>query len=194
MTDNIFFAVADASTGRILASGECPPDMLSAQAGAGQAVAQVDGSIDPNAWRVVGGELVALVPTPADFERLKSEKLARIDAGAESVRGLFVTLGSGQAMVYQAKALEADVVLASSDPDALDAIAIPHIASFAAVSGRTRLDVAQEIATLAAQWRMISGQIEALRLGAKEAVKAATTPEQIASAMPDWSPILALAP
>jgi len=129
--------------------------------------------------------MVRLTYAP-DLVALRAEAAARVDAEAEKVRGLFVTLGSGQAMVYQEKRVEAELVLgAEAEPAAQ---LIPHIAAEAAASGVSVREKAEEIMAVSRQWTQVSSVIEEIRLAAKAAIAAAKSPDAIAAAAEaDWS-------
>lgn len=117
--------------------------------------------------------------------------LAAIDAGAEQVRSLFITLGSGQAMVYQQKRVEAEWVIANA---AIDPAEVPHIAGEASLNGISNIEQAQIIMAMSEAWTDTSALIEQRRLAAKKAVSAAATFEAIEAAqLVDWSDIIALA-
>lgn len=122
-------------------------------------------------------------------ERVHAKK--HIDEDAELVRSLFITPGSGQALVYQQKRAEAELV--SSDPEINPAL-VPHIAREADLNGISLLDQAAIVLTMAHQWTEISSMIEERRLAAKAAIDAARTPAEIEAVIVDWSDIKALAP
>lgn len=120
---------------------------------------------------------------------LKAAAKVKIDAEAEAVRGQFITLGSGQAMVYMEKRLEAEDVCAN--PAMNDWAAVPHIGREAELSGISLLDQAAIILTMAEHWKGVSSMIEKIRLAAKNAVDAATNPAEIETAAAvDWSAII----
>ncbi|QIG69263.1 hypothetical protein EVB78_061 [Rhizobium phage RHph_N1_15] len=106
--------------------------------------------------------------------RVAAEK--EIDTVAEGVRGLFITPGSGQLMVYTQKEKEAELVTA--DPNVSQA-EIPHIVLEADMNGISLLDQAAIILTMAHQWRELSSGIEVARLAGKAQVRVAETPGEI---------------
>lgn len=127
----------------------------------------------------------------ADIGALEAELLARIDAEAEGVRGLFVTNTASQAGVYLVKEAEAKAFVADSG---LDEAETPNLTREAARTGQSRMQVAMAILAKAAEWREISAVIEDIRLGAKDAVRAAATaPAKRAAAVVDWSAVTDLA-
>jgi hypothetical protein len=99
-----------------------------------------------------------------DLTPLRTAAEQEIDATAEAVRGLFITSGSGQSMVYTQKEKEAELVTA--DPDVSPAI-VPHIVLEAQLNGLTLLDQAAIVLTMAHQWRELSSHIEVARLAGK---------------------------
>ena len=107
-----------------------------------------------------------------DLTALEFELLADIDQQAEQVRGLFITNTPSQPAVYLQKEAEAEAFMA--DQNIAPAL-IPNLVREAARTGETLFDVAVVILTQAQFWREKSAQIEDLRLGAKEQVRAATT-------------------
>jgi hypothetical protein len=120
-----------------------------------------------------------------DMTALKLAAAAKIDTSAEAARGLFVTLGSGQAMVYDQKAKEAEAFMAN---EAIALGEIPHLSGEAALNGIPVFDQAVIYLTMAQQWRTASSVIEAKRLAAKQAVTEAKSPAAIdAATLIDWS-------
>jgi hypothetical protein len=121
----------------------------------------------------------------------KEKRLAKkaIDEKAEEIRGLFLTPGSGQAMVYTEKLKEAEAYMANQS---ISLNEIAHIATEAASDGTTIFNKAVEVITLAYQWKIASSIIENIRLEAKKSVNNQTDYLVIRS-MPknvDWSPVL----
>lgn len=98
------------------------------------------------------------------LDQAKISATRMIDENAETIRGRYITLGSGQAMVYQQKQLEAETVSADLE---INPSLVPHIAYEAALNQITLLDQAAIVLTMAEQWKMVSAYIEAARLGAK---------------------------
>ena len=120
-----------------------------------------------------------------NLEPLRAAALARIDASAEATRGIFMTLGSGQAMVYDQKRDEAEIYVANPETSPGE---LPHLAAEAAQNGISMFDQAVIYLTMRQQWLTVSPMIENRRLTAKAAVAVATTPAQIeAAANIDWS-------
>jgi hypothetical protein len=110
-------------------------------------------------------------PTPlADF---KVQKKAEIDATVEQIRGRFITLGVGQAMVYQEKEREALAYLADNQ------VVGPHLQAEVGITGEDLFQVATIIVFMAAQWREISARIEGKRLEVKAAIDAAANHTEV---------------
>lgn len=104
------------------------------------------------------------------------EAWATIDAEAERVRGKFMTLGSGQAMVYDQKRREAETFMANQGVSPEE---IPHLTTESAMNGISIFDQAVIYLTMSEQWLTVSPMIENLRLAAKAAVGNATNPQEI---------------
>lgn len=120
--------------------------------------------------------------------KTRIDHAAAIDLQAEGIRGIFITLGSGQAMTYQQKLVEARLYV--EDNDVADDL-IPHIVAETEDEGITRLEKAQEIIQTAKAWTMISAEIDRRRLAAKRAVTAGTTLEEVDAALNvDWSGLI----
>ncbi|TDW20391.1 hypothetical protein EV128_12521 [Rhizobium azibense] len=109
---------------------------------------------------------------------VKSAAMADIDAQAEAVRGHFITLGAGQAMVYGQKEKEAEQVTANPE---INPAEVPHIAKEAAMAGISLLDQAAIVLSMAHNWTQLSAQIEEIRLGAKQKIGVARTPAEISA-------------
>lgn len=114
-----------------------------------------------------------------DLAPLKAAASAKVDTDAEAARGMFVTLGSGQAMTYIEKERQAQLVAAdpSISPDL-----VPMVAIDAERYGESLLDAAAVILTMAQYWRVVGPRIEDLRMTAKDMIEAATNPAEIDTA------------
>lgn len=123
-----------------------------------------------------------------EINRVRAELVSRIDSEAEMIRGRFITLGSGQSMVYAEKRREAEAYMADND---IDLDEIPHLAAEAAMNEIPIAEQAQIVLTMAEQWRAISAAIEMKRLGAKKAVAEAQTLTALAAITWDWSDVSA---
>lgn len=115
-------------------------------------------------FKVVAGALVA------ELEALKLDCVARIDEAAEIARSRFLTAGAGQALTYQRKEEEARAWTSGSDP-----AAFPFLASEAIATSVTVNELAAIVVLQADAWRVVGAAIEGLRMGAKKAVRDATT-------------------
>lgn len=180
------FSVYRPDTGEILRIIDLPDDCtqedIDLQAGEGEAIWPEP--LDDTKWQIVGGGKVARA---ADLVELERRLLARIDRAAETVRGYFITNTESQAAVYMAK--EAEALALQANP-ALAEGATPHLSLEAARLGSSRAECGAVILAKAAEWRAASAAIEALRLGAKDAVRAAATEAaKRAAADIDWSPV-----
>ena len=118
---------------------------------------------------------------PAPFETIeqaKEDALKIIDLQAESIRELYITPGSGQALAYQAKEEEAKLYL-SDDPATRDEGGYPHLSAETGITAPSMEEVAQKIVALANQWRIVSARIEGERARMKSAIKNAATKEAV---------------
>lgn len=123
--------------------------------------------------------------TSPSLVALRAAAKAEVDLSAEAYRLTFITAGSGQAMAYQEKLLEAKAFLA--DPS-LTAAECPHLYAEVGITGETAEAVAQVVVGMHAAWQFVSAAIEHKRLAAKAAIDAAETPEAISAAADvDWS-------
>ena len=116
-----------------------------------------------------------------DLAPLKAEALRRIDAAAEQARAAWITPGSGQALVYQAKAAEAGRYLAASPPPA-DLSSYPLLAAEVGLTAPNALALAQVWQRMDGDWTAAAARIERARLEAKRAMDEARTPDEIARA------------
>ncbi len=118
------------------------------------------------------------------LSELKTELQNKVDADAEKVRLQYITAGSGQALVYELKEREAKALKAGGEIG-------PHLAAESRLRGLTVDQIADLILATAAGWRMISAEIDALRLATKDAI--AIAPDHLsarAAATIDWRPLL----
>lgn len=126
-----------------------------------------------------------VTPSLAD---VKAEALQVIDAQAETARLKYITSGSGQAMIYDAKQVEAREILfdpaATAAADAMDSATLkatyPMIWASIPANGATPSAVASEVQAQALAWASKGAEIEKARLDAKAAVSLAVTYEQVA--------------
>lgn len=122
-----------------------------------------------------------------EINRVRADLVSRIDSEAEMIRGRFITLGSGQSIVYAEKRREAEAYMADND---IDLDEIPHLAAEAAMNEIPIAEQAQIVLTMAEQWRAISAAIEFKRLGAKKAVAEVQTLTALAAITWDWNDIV----
>ncbi|EJL57978.1 hypothetical protein PMI09_00683 [Rhizobium sp. CF122] len=120
--------------------------------------------------------VIPAFPEP-DLSAIKASLKASVDAAAESERLKYITGGSGQAMTYQQKAEEAKrytaVVEAGGTPP--EPAGFPLLSAEVGITAPTLGDVAAVVNGAFLQWQIIGGAIEAVRLGTKAAIDAATT-------------------
>lgn len=160
-----------------------------------QYAAAMDGILSGLAVSIVGGfkliEPPAVEePNPEDdlvLDQWKMMLSARIDEDAERARLRYITGGSGQAMTYQQKAQEAAEVLSLVGSGEIDASLFPLLSAEVGITAPTLVEVAQVVDYAYQTWRVVGAQIEALRLGGKAAVSAASTiPAAKAAAQIQW--------
>jgi hypothetical protein len=112
-----------------------------------------------------------------DIPGLRAAMRSAIDADAERCRLRYLTPGMGQSMVYQQKAAEADALLAAGgDPDPA---AYPILAASLGIEADTITDIAHLVIGTRMAWTVIAAQIEAVRLGAKQALDQADDPLEL---------------
>lgn len=191
----VHYLIYNPANGKVKQGGGCAADMVGEQLAGwdGHEIIVTTREYDPDTVRVVDGEVLPY-EAPVDLPQAKLHAAQTIDQRAEDIRGKFITLGAGQAMVYQQKMAEAELVLAADDPEGVSASIIPHVSQEASRTGQSQFDTALTIFSLAETWKQVSAHIECLRLAAKEAVNAAQSkPEIDEAATVDWSPILVYA-
>jgi hypothetical protein len=111
-----------------------------------------------------------------DAARTKAK--ADIDAAAGEARARHITVTPGQAETYFAKAAEARAYLDAGSP--VDLEAWPWIAADAAAFGVSGATAANSILANRDAWTQLGAHIEEVRLRAKAAVNAASSPMECA--------------
>jgi hypothetical protein len=123
-----------------------------------------------------------------DLSTLTRDLLARIDEECGAFRSRFITTIPGQESTYLEKEREARAWAAASGPDAED---YPMIAAEAGARGISINAQAALVVATANVWRPLAAAIEAARMGAKEAVKAAPSrAAKLAAAAVDWEALV----
>lgn len=132
---------------------------------------------DPTLYTVDANEdFVPLsLPTPS-LEQLKAAAKEQIDYAAGVERSNIGSQGYGQEMTYLAKEAEAKEVLADPSPVAAN---YPMIAAEVGITGPDLAAVASLVVSMASQWRVAAGAIEAVRMAAKASISAATSEAEI---------------
>ncbi|NTZ90472.1 hypothetical protein [Agrobacterium tumefaciens] len=122
-----------------------------------------------------------------DLDQWKLKLASKIDADAEIARLHYITGGAGQAMTYQQKAQEAAEVLALVGSGEIDGSYFPLLSAEVGITAPTLIQVAQVVDSAYQTWRVVGARIEALRLGGKASVSAASTiPAAKAAAQIEW--------
>jgi len=120
-----------------------------------------------------------------ELELVKADAKRRIDAEAERARQRYLTGGGGQALEYQAVALEARAFAAGEagpfpflDSDA--AAGVPSVTPQGQKGPpvKNRSEAATAVLTATAIWELKGGEIRAKRLIGKADVEAASTPSE----------------
>jgi hypothetical protein len=124
--------------------------------------------------------------TPADA--LAEHKMAargRIMRLSGDVRAKYLSIIPGQEMIYLSKEREAAAYLAGAPGD------YPFLTAEVGETGETVAQVAQVVLNLAAGWRVIGAEIEALRVRANAAVTAAATLAEVDAALASFTTAIA---
>lgn len=150
---NEFYVVVDAATGAIRWRASGPP---------GDAARQ---KLDEGLVAIVVPEK-SLLSDPINMDMIRAHYLVAIDAGAEQVRSLFITPGSGQAITYLRKETEARAYLADNSAET------PMLAAEANAVNVSVAELASEVVANSEAWLAIGSRIEAARRAAKVAVAA----------------------
>lgn len=162
-----------------LATGE---DRVRGSGSTGMATMQVL----PEGCGIIRVPQAALLGRSIDLAVIRSAFAAEIDAEAEAIRARFITALPGQVGAYLLKASAARRWLA--DHTASTSMLQPE----ATARNMTLEDLCAEVIQREADWEAAAGPIEGVRLGAKDAMAAATTLGAIVAARRiDWSAILA---
>lgn len=132
------------------------------------------------------GLLAAGVPQAAiDAQVLgwiQSSAAVAIDNAAAQVRAKYITTAPGQADTYALKLAEANAYTAAAAAGPPDPTAYPVLNAQATASGETIAAVAAAVLAIQAAWIAAAGRIEAIRVPAKAAVRAAVTADAASAA------------
>lgn len=110
-----------------------------------------------------------------DVAKARSLAVEQVDADAETERLKYITPGSGQAMVYREKREEANALKqAIAAGETIAAADYPHLAKEVGITATDLEAVADGVLAESASWKVISSEIEAVRLQAKKNIAAAT--------------------
>lgn len=107
----------------------------------------------------------------AVLDDLKSHLRSNVDTAAEAERLKYITAGAGQAMTYQQEADEAARYLSASNPKPAD---YPMLAAEVGITAEDFAGVAAVVNAAYRNWQQLGASIEAVRLGTKAAIDAAT--------------------
>ncbi|MFT0890925.1 hypothetical protein [Pseudochelatococcus sp. G4_1912] len=138
------------------------------------------------AW---GGVIEPYQEPEVQLAALKITLKERIDVEAEAQRGKYITLGAGQAMIYQAKAAEA-IKISMLDEDApINAGDYPLLVTEVGITAPTIREVGAVVLTLHEQWIVAGAAIEGVRLSAKAEIDAAQNEADARAVRPLWPQI-----
>jgi hypothetical protein len=141
----------------------------------------------------VGGLAALGMPAASLLDAYKAALGAEVDAAAERLRASVMTPGAGQAMEYQETQAQAFAALA--DAASASAEKFPMLSASVGLdidpeTGAACVDVlgaARSVVQAYRQWQEVGAQIRRVRLSAKAAIAAASTPEDAAlAAAPVW--------
>jgi len=128
--------------------------------------------VDPVTKEVTPGFFLA---PPLTLEQEKVVLLRQIDQAAGHARTRYITSTSGQEATYLAKAEQATAYKAAGYPDPCSTAIYPFIALESTALSMSPATLADSILTERDAWLQKGAQIEAVRRGAKVAISAATT-------------------
>lgn len=142
-------------------------DMLQGQA-AGDTI-----SADAN------GNPILVTPAGPTVAQLQASALLTIDSNAETLRSLYITANSGQVATYIMKYNEATAFQAANYTGTVPGL----VQSEATATGDTAQAAADAIIAQYTAWATLAASIETVRRTAKIAVNAATTADEITTAL-----------
>ena len=118
------------------------------------------------------------------IDELQADAIARVNQHAETLRGQYLTPGTGQALTYLCKLMDAQAYQAAGYP--MPATAYPWISAEANATGKTPQTIAQLIIAAGQRWHSVGAQIEAARQQALTALKTATDGKAVYDAEADF--------
>lgn len=131
------------------------------------------------------GENFSAPPPPVATPEMRENAVQMVNDAAEQARGKYITLGSGQALTYLAKAEELRRYDADTNPVKVD---YPHLSAEIGITGQSLTAVADTVRSAVAAWDVARVDIERVRLKAVADIRGAATPSQIQSIVSgiDW--------
>lgn len=157
--------------------------------GGDQAPGSAAKQVAPEGLGVLQVPEAALLTADVDLAVVKADLALRVSAGAEQVRKLFVTEGSGKMASYLEKRDEAARWTADH------AAAVPILAYEAELTGKTLAALIAEVQTMAAVWVQGETLVNGAEQAAKRAIAgSANIAELAAAANIDWAAIAAQIP
>ncbi|MDQ0558298.1 hypothetical protein QO004_000071 [Rhizobium mesoamericanum] len=123
-----------------------------------------------------GEELEPWREPSRNLSEIQADLKASIDVAAERERLKYITGGAGQAMTYQQKSDEARRYFAMREAGETPiSSGFPLLSAEIGITAPTLDEVATVVRGAFQEWQIIGGAIEAVRLGTKAAIDAATT-------------------
>lgn len=162
-------------TGKIIQNIRLPKDlkvMDEVYLDKGHSILVGERALDVDLYKVEAGQLVEGEAPTTDLSKVKRMAKEYVDRVAGVLRAEHITVAMGQAETYLAKELEARKFIEDPAPNNSD---YPMLSAEVGVSGSKLSDVAQSIVSKANDWKHLAGAIEAVRLGAKQQIDAATS-------------------
>lgn len=118
----------------------------------------------------------------AELAELKARALDDVIARAREIRLMFVTELPGQELIYAEKRAEA-IAFVAATPVPTDLTSYPFIAAEVGITAQSAEGVAQVYLNLSQIWLAAGVSLEAIRLGAAQAIDAAVSQAEIDAAM-----------
>lgn len=204
------FSVYHLETGRIVLNAMAL-DEEGAAANAPEGYGWIEGHWGPESHYVYEGQVLPLPSSPgpwatfdpfvgvwydartpeqlaAEFEQRRAEALTRLLQLVNAARAPYITNVIGQEMIYLSKQLEAQAYLAevaanSGVEEGIDLSAYPWLQREIGLTAPTAYQLAQLWLGMKALLNYVGPLIEEVRLTGQDALRAATTPEELEAAL-----------
>lgn len=141
-----------------------------------------------SSWKITA-DGQGIEPVPTNLTAVAVAASAKVDAEAEIARNGIITSGSGQALTYMRKEVEARALILNSSAYA------PLLTEEARTLGMDLLDLAAEVIAAADNWVTVAARIESARRKAKADIAVAQSESAIISLSDiDWESVVAGSP